>query len=117
MSYVPVQSIAALEQQGRVIWYVNRVEMTDNQLRTWRKVEVQWPNGNVLHHAIRAVSRRGGVEAEEQLGRPRYENYTVPWVDMLVSIKFHGERVELSLFHNPDLRKLIRAVKWTSSNG
>ena len=103
MGYTDIKTLGCSNEGGELCWFVNDVLMTDDQVLSWRKVEIQWPNGNRLHHKIR-------------IARHTESNGTTSW-DVLLSLKFHGQTVELSLFRNPDVRKHVQSIRWVDDGG
>lgn len=103
MAYIGIKSLGCSNAGGELFWFVNNVIMTRSQILSWRNAEVQWPNGNVLHHKLRITNHTEPVSVG------------VTSLDVMLSLKFHGQKVELSLYRNPDVRKLVRSIRWVDN--
>jgi len=107
MPYQPIRELSAKLERGRIVWAVNGAPLLGDTLRTFSRMEVQWTNGNRLHHAVSLVN----------VGNMSHVGHTEYSLDILLHIKFHGVRAELSLFRNPEIRRCVTAIKWSKTDG
>lgn len=91
---------------GKLEWRVNGIALQDEDLRKFRILVVKWPNGNRLRHRVSSVTHIDSLVSTSR------EAYSVCSLDLFMDLKFHGQKVSISLYRNPDIRKLVEKIKW-----